>query len=199
MLTCAEVMWITVHSRDCSLNRFHRPATNDCGQQQEGALPAIPERTFKRPLGFFDLLSMIRWEARFKLAKCYMRASIAISNLECASPNPCWSGRRTSSVEVPFCGHRGYAVGDGRLATNMRLDRTAATSETQSAFHCQFATLIAIILESRQGTCRSPVINERRGCHRQAFHFASFFWTRAYPRLFTQTCVRSFDYLWRSS
>lgn len=150
MLTCAEVMWITVHSRDCSLNRFHRPATNDCGQQQEGALPAIPERTFKRPLGFFDLLSMIRWEAQFKLAKCYMRASIAISNLECASPNPCWSGRRTSSVEVPFCGHRGYAVGDGRLATNMRLDRTAATSETQSAFHCQFATLIAIILESRQ-------------------------------------------------
>ena len=43
MLTCAEVMWITVHSRDCSLNRFHRPATNDCGQQQEGALPAIPD------------------------------------------------------------------------------------------------------------------------------------------------------------
>ena len=41
----------------------------------------IQERTVEQPRGLFSLLSTIRWEAQFKLAKCCMRASIAISDL----------------------------------------------------------------------------------------------------------------------
>ena len=41
----------------------------------------IQERTFERPLGLVGLLSTVRWEAQFKLAKCCMRASKSISDL----------------------------------------------------------------------------------------------------------------------
>jgi hypothetical protein len=41
----------------------------------------IKERTVEQPRGLFGLLSTIRWEAQFKLAKFCMRASIAISDL----------------------------------------------------------------------------------------------------------------------
>ena len=41
----------------------------------------IKERTVEQPRGLFSLLSTIRWEAQFKLAKCCMRVSIAISDL----------------------------------------------------------------------------------------------------------------------
>ena len=45
-------------------------------------MPAkIKERTVARPRSLFGLLSTIRWEAQFKLAKCCMRVSIAISDL----------------------------------------------------------------------------------------------------------------------
>jgi hypothetical protein len=41
----------------------------------------IQEQTLEQPRGLFGLLSTIRWEAQFKLAKCCMRVSIAISDL----------------------------------------------------------------------------------------------------------------------
>jgi hypothetical protein len=41
----------------------------------------IKGRTVENPRGLLCLLSTIRWEAQFKLAKCCMRASIAISDL----------------------------------------------------------------------------------------------------------------------
>jgi hypothetical protein len=41
----------------------------------------IQEQAITQPRGFFGLLSTIRWEVQFKLAKCCMRASIAISDL----------------------------------------------------------------------------------------------------------------------
>ena len=39
----------------------------------------INERTVEQPIGLFSLLSTIRWEAQFKLAKCCMCADLLLN------------------------------------------------------------------------------------------------------------------------
>jgi hypothetical protein len=57
----------------------------------------IKERTVEQPRGLFSLLSRIRWEAQFKLAKCCMRASIAISDLGVFLAEPVLERSRASN------------------------------------------------------------------------------------------------------
>ena len=57
----------------------------------------IKERTDEQPRGLFSLLSTIRWEAQFKLAKCCMRASIAISDLGVFLAEPVLKRSRASN------------------------------------------------------------------------------------------------------
>ena len=68
-------------------------------RQQEGRMPIqIKERTDEQRWGLFSLLSTIRWEAQFKLAKCCMRASTAISDLGVFLAEPVLKRSRASVV-----------------------------------------------------------------------------------------------------
>ena len=67
-------------------------------RQQEGRMPVkIKERTVEQPRGLFSLLSTIRWEAQFKLAKCCLRVSIAISDLGVFLAEPVLERSRASN------------------------------------------------------------------------------------------------------
>ena len=57
----------------------------------------IKERTVEQPRGLFSLLSTIRWEAQFKLAKCCLRVSIAISDLGVFLAEPVLERSRASN------------------------------------------------------------------------------------------------------
>ena len=55
----------------------------------------IKERTVEQPRRLFALLSTIRWEAQFKLAKFCMCASIAMSDLGVLLAEPVLERQRT--------------------------------------------------------------------------------------------------------
>ena len=57
----------------------------------------IKERTVDQPRGLFSLLSAIRWEAQFKLAKYCLGVSIAISDLGVFLAEPVLERSRASN------------------------------------------------------------------------------------------------------